>query len=68
MENEEVKLLWDFNVQTDRTIETRRSDLIVIVKIEDGCKITDLAVPGDTRIGEKEGKKRKTQRPRNGNR
>ena len=33
MENEHVKLLWDFNVQTDRTIEARRPDLILIDKI-----------------------------------
>ena len=38
MENEHVKLLWDFNVQTDRTIEVRRPDLILIDKIIEECK------------------------------
>ena len=50
MENEHVKLLWDFNVQTDRTIEARRPDLILIDKIIEEYKIIDVAVPGDTRV------------------
>ena len=57
MENEHVKLLWDFNVQTDRTIEARRPDLIQIDKIIEECKIIDVAVPGDTRVGKKEEEK-----------
>ena len=57
MENEHVKLLWDFKVQTDRTIETRRPDLILIDKIIEECKIIDVAVPGDTRVVKKEDEK-----------
>ena len=53
MENEHVKLLWDFNEQTDRTIEARRPDLILIDKIIEECKIIDVAVPGDTRVVKK---------------
>ena len=54
MENEHVKLLWDFNVQTDRTIEARRPDLILIDTIIEECKIIDVAIPGDTRVVKKE--------------
>ena len=57
MENEHVKLLWNFNVQTDRTIEARRPDLILIDKIIEECKIIDVAVPGDTRVVKKEEEK-----------
>ena len=57
MENEHVKLLWDFNVQTDRTIEARRPDLILIDKIIEECKIIDVAIPGDTRVVKKEEEK-----------
>ena len=53
MENEHVKLLWDFNVQTDRTIEARRPDLILIDKIIEECKIIDVAVPGETKVVKK---------------
>ena len=53
MENEHDKLLWDFNVQTDWTIEARRPDLILIDKTIEECKIIDVAIPGDNRVGEK---------------
>ena len=35
-------------------IETRRPDLVVVDKKERSCKIIDCAVPGDSRIEEKE--------------
>ena len=57
MENEHVKLLWDFNVQTDKTIEVRRPDLMLIDKIIEECKIIDVAVLGDTRVVKNEEKK-----------
>ena len=45
-------------MQTDRTIEARRPDLILIDKIADECKIIDVAVPGDTRAVKKEEERR----------
>ena len=41
-------------MQTDRTIEARRPDLILRDKIADECKIIDVAVQGDTRAVKKE--------------
>ena len=52
LENEDYKILWDFSIQTD-VIEARRPDLIVVDK-KRSCKIIDFAVPGDSRIEEKE--------------
>ena len=52
-ENESVKVLWDFNVNTDNEIEHRRPDIVVELKSEKECLIIDIAVPGDTRIKEK---------------
>ena len=46
--------MWDFSIQTDHVIETRRPDLVVVDKKERVCKITDFAVHGDSRIEEKE--------------
>ena len=60
-ENEHVKLLWDFTVQKDRTIEARRPDLILIDKTVDECKIIDVAVLGDTRVVKKEEEKKSTE-------
>ena len=53
LENEDNKILWDFSIQTDHVIEARRPDLVAVDKKERSCKITDFAVPGDSRIEEK---------------
>ena len=45
--------MWDFSIQTDHLIEARRPDLLVVGKKERSCKVTDFAVPGDSRIEEK---------------
>ena len=47
--------LWtDFNINTDYEIEHRRPDIVVEQKSETECLIIDIAVPGDTRIKQKE--------------
>ena len=57
VENEEVKVLWDINFQSDNVIEARKSDIIVIDKKERKGIIIDIALPADVRVGEKEGEK-----------
>ena len=54
LENEDLKILWDFSIHTDHVIEARRPDLVAVDKKERICKIIDFAVPGDSRIEEKE--------------
>ena len=56
-ENEEVKLLWDFSLRTDKVIEARRPDIVLVDKIKKSCIIIDVAVPGDTRVFLKEEEK-----------
>ena len=46
--------MWDFSIQTDHVIEARRPDLVLVDKRERSCNIIDFAVPGDSRIEEKE--------------
>ena len=46
--------MWDFSIQTDHVIEPWRPDFVVVDKKEIICKIIDFAVPGDSRIEEKE--------------
>ena len=53
LENGDYKILQDFSIQTDHVIEAQRPDLVVVDK-ERSCKIIDFAVPGDSRIEEKE--------------
>ena len=52
-ENDKVKLFWDFNVFTDRVIEARRPDIMVLNKETKECLIVDIAVPGDTKVNTK---------------
>ena len=51
LENEDYKILWDFSIQTDHVIEGWRPYLAVVNKRE---FVIDFAVPGDSRIQEKE--------------
>ena len=53
VENEEIKVLWDINIQCDNLMEARRPDLIVIDKKEQKGIIIDIAVPADIRVEEK---------------
>ena len=46
--------MWDFSILTDNVIEARRPDLVVVDEKERSCKIINFAVPGDSRIEEKE--------------
>ena len=54
--NEDVKILWDVNIQTDHLIEHRslRPDIVVVNKKDSTCDIIDVAVPGDKRVNLKE--------------
>ena len=58
LENDTYKLLWDFDVQIDHIISTRRPALIMINKKKRTCKIVDFAVPADHRIKLKEREKK----------
>ena len=57
VENEEIKVLWDINIQCDNLIEARRPDLIIIDKKEQTGIIIDTAVPADVRVEEKDKEK-----------
>ena len=57
MENKKMKILWDFNVETDHAILHGRSDIVVLGKKEKNALLIDIAVLGDVRAGDKEGEK-----------
>ena len=54
MENEDVKILLGFNIQTDHLIEHRRPDIVVVNKKDSPCDIIDVAFPGGKRVNLKE--------------
>ena len=57
IENNDYKLLWDYNIQTDHKISARRPDLVIINKKEQTCHVIDIAVPEDTAVKAKEEEK-----------
>ena len=54
LENENVKLLWDFSIQTDHHLEHNKPDILIHEKTNRGCYIIDVACPFDTRVKTKE--------------
>ena len=50
VENDKVKILWDFNLSVDRYLEAKRLDIVAIHKEEKDCVIIDIAVPADQNI------------------
>ena len=44
-----IKILWDFNVQIDREIQTRRPDILVKNRKDNECFIIDIAVLADAK-------------------
>ena len=57
LENERIKILWDFPIQTEAKIDHNRPDIVLVEKSEKKCFLIDVACPFDTRIGKKETEK-----------
>ena len=57
IEDENIKILWDRNIFTDKVIEARRPDIVIVKKNEQRCLVVDVAVPGDPRTSNKETEK-----------
>ena len=59
MENDQVKLLWDFRnlIQTDHHLEHNRPDIVVLEKASRACQIIDVVCSFHTRIVEKDREK-----------
>ena len=56
-ENDRTKILWDFSIQTDKDIQARRPDLVVVDKAQNAVTIIDIAIPADINIVGKEEEK-----------
>jgi hypothetical protein len=57
-ENNHTSILWDFSINTDRTIRANRPDIIVKDKKNKTCLLIDVAVPGDANVSIKEFEKK----------
>ena len=57
VENNDMKVLWDFNIYTDHLITARCPDIVVIDKLQKTVQIVDVSVPSDCNVTKKEGEK-----------
>ena len=57
VEADSVKILWDFEIRTDRRITACRPDIVIVDKKNKKALIIDIAVPHDRNICEKEKEK-----------
>ena len=53
LENENLKILWDFSIQTDKKIRANRPDIIFVDKREQTVMFIDVTIPNDHNIIEK---------------
>ncbi|XP_029652327.1 uncharacterized protein LOC115225519 [Octopus sinensis] len=61
-ENKEQNILWDFIIQCESLIEVRRPDIVVVDEGKKEIRIIAPAIPGDSRISDKEREKIKKYR------
>ena len=54
IETDEIKILWNMQIQTDKVIENSRPNIVVFNKIMRKCVSIDIACLFDTHINEKE--------------
>ena len=57
VEKGNVKILWDFSIQTDNEIQARRPDMVIHDKSNKSCYTIDFAIPVDARVAQKEAEK-----------
>ena len=57
VENDKVKLLWHFHIQTDHSIQHIGPGIALFYKIERKCHFIDIDIPGDKRVEQHKNKK-----------
>ena len=62
-ENDQVKILWDFYIQTDKHVLANQPDIVVVDKSDKRAIIIDIAVPNDCNIEKKEKEKVEKYQP-----
>ena len=53
-----ITIMWDMSVNTNRTITANRSDIIVKDSVNSTCKLIDMTVPSERNIALKETEKK----------
>ena len=50
IENDVIKALWDFDIQTDKRVTSNRPDIAIMDKKEKSLKLIDVSIPNDMNI------------------
>ncbi|KAK7881151.1 hypothetical protein WMY93_029560 [Mugilogobius chulae] len=57
VDNDRAKILWDFQIQTDRMVMANQPDIVVVDKEQRKAVVVDVAIPSDGNIRRKEHEK-----------
>uniref|UniRef100_A0A087YQ23 Uncharacterized protein n=1 Tax=Poecilia formosa TaxID=48698 RepID=A0A087YQ23_POEFO len=57
VENDRAKILWDFQIQTDKMVMANQPDIVVVDKQQRKAVVVDVAIPSDYNIRKKEHEK-----------
>ena len=49
-ENGVIKVLWDFDIQTDKHVTSNRPEIVIVDKKEKSLKLIDVSIPDDMNI------------------
>ena len=52
-ENENVKILWNFAIQTDHQINNNEPDIVIVDKTKKEALLIDIAIPADNNVSRK---------------
>ena len=58
IENDNICILWDFPIHTDRTTRANRPDIVIKDKTKKVCQLIDFAIPSDKNVNVKEFEKK----------
>ena len=50
IENDVIKVLWDFDIQTDKHVTSNRPDNVIVGKKEKSLKLIGVSIPNDMNI------------------
>ncbi|XP_066928605.1 uncharacterized protein [Clytia hemisphaerica] len=53
IENHQIKILWDFSIQTDHHLQHNKPDILILHKTQRKAIIVDIAIPNDSNIATK---------------
>jgi hypothetical protein len=57
-QHEDITVLWNQGIQTDKEVLTNRPDIITENKKYEICLLTDVAIPSDRNVTQKESEKK----------